>query len=126
MQGLSEHVDIVPTVLDLLGLSRQPQWGMQGESLLPMLSGQGSKRAVFADGGHEQEMWARFNCEASEWGKLSGKQQTYQRYPESMARTKMVRSEDWKLIIRLAGENELYDLRRDPDEMDNFVEPAFR
>jgi arylsulfatase A-like enzyme len=125
MQGLSEHVDVVPTVLDLLGLDRPPHWGIHGESLLPILSGERRKTAVFADGGHEQEMWARFNFEALEAGKLSGKQQTYQRYPESMARTKMVRSEDWKLVMRLAGGNELYDLRSDPDEMNNLWNQQF-
>jgi arylsulfatase A-like enzyme len=48
-----------------------------------------------------------------------GKQLTYCEEPESMSRTKMVRSRDWKLVVRLAGGNELYNLPSDPFEMNN-------
>ena len=36
-----------------------------------------------------------------------------------MARTKMARTERWKLVVRLRGGNELYDVRRDPFELHN-------
>jgi hypothetical protein len=36
-----------------------------------------------------------------------------------MARTKMVRTDRWKLVMRLAGGNELYDLADDPNELNN-------
>jgi len=31
----------------------------------------------------------------------------------------MVRTEDWKLVIRLTGGNELYNMKDDPDELQN-------
>lgn len=36
-----------------------------------------------------------------------------------MARTKMVRTNTWKLVIRETGGNELYNMRDDPNEMRN-------
>lgn len=111
--GLTEHVDVLPTLAELLGLP--PNWGVHGESLLPMVRGERRKEAVFADGGHEPEMWAR----RPRGETLDGKQKTYRDYPEAMARTKMVRTDRYKLVIRLAGGNELYDLAEDPWELRN-------
>ncbi len=37
----------------------------------------------------------------------------------------MARSVDWKLVAYQGGEGELYDLRRDPDELVNrYADPA--
>ncbi len=131
VESLSEHVDITPTVLDLLGFSAN--WGIHGESMLPMIDGTRRKEAVFADGGHEDDMIARFNRpirhtdkKGREVPSTHGKQEVYGRFPESMARTKMVRTEDWKLVIRLAGGNELYNMKEDPTEMSNlWGDPAY-
>ncbi len=120
IESLTEHVDLPSTVLDLLGTA--PDWGVHGESLLPVIRGERRKDAVFADGGHEHQMWARFNFRGSDkpGGKpLNGKQTTYRDVPESMARTKMVRTDRWKLVVRLVGGNELYDMHNDPWELDN-------
>lgn len=127
--GLSEHVDLPGTILDLLGLA--PDWGVHGTSLVPLLHGAPGKEAVFADGGHEEEMWPRFNfSEADKQGVpavLNGKQRTYQQHPASMARTKMVRTATHKLVVRLAGGNELYGIEQDPWELDNrWGDPALR
>ncbi len=113
VEGLTEHVDVAPTLLELLGI--EPDWGIHGESLLPIISGEKRKEAVFADGGHEEEMWERFSFDPGG----SGKQKTYAVCPETMARTKMCRTDEWKLVTRLVGGNELYDMRSDPFEMDN-------
>jgi len=124
--GLSEHVDIPPTVLDLLGVAPEPEWGIHGTSLLKQMNGGQSKDFVFADGGHEDAMIRRFNTPVTETltdgttvPSTQGKQLTYSEEPESMSRTKMVRSRDWKLVVRLAGGNELYHLPSDPLEMNN-------
>jgi len=120
VESLTEHVDLPSTVLDLLGTA--PDWGVHGESLLPVIRGERHKEEVFADGGHEEEMWARFNFRRGDkpGGKpLNGKQATYREAPESMARTKMIRTERWKLVVRLTGGNELYDMHNDPWELDN-------
>lgn len=123
VNSLSEHVDIPRTLLELLG--HEPDWGVHGESLLPILRGEKRKEAVFADGGHEEEMWDRFNFHRGGSGDVAqkrmknGKQQTYMQCPETMSRTKMVRTEEWKLVVRLEGGNELYNMQMDPDEMHN-------
>jgi choline-sulfatase len=121
VNALTEHVDIPSTVLALLG--EKPDWGVHGESMLPVLRGEKRKEAVFADGGHEEEMWARFlqgrSPEEQDKGPANGKQRTYYQYPETMSRTKMVRTEKWKLVIRLTGGNEIYDMENDPDELSN-------
>ncbi len=113
VDGLTEHVDLAPTMLELLSI--EPDWGIHGESLLPFIEGPRRKEAVFADGGHEEEMRRRMACRPDS----SGKQKTYARYPDSMARTKMVRTEDYKLVMREVGGNELYDMRNDRYEMRN-------
>jgi len=122
VESLTEHTDLAPTVLELLGL--EADWGMHGESLLPVIEGRRRKEAVFADGGHEEEMWGRFGRQvrsADREGRQrrAGKQQVYAECPETMARTKMVRTEKWKMVVRLTGGNELYDMESDPDELRN-------
>jgi len=119
ISALTEHTDLAPTVLELLGLS--PSWGIHGSSLLPVIAGEVSRTAVFADGGHENEMIQRSQKPEFKENLLArdGKQQVYARYPDTMARTKMVRTEKYKLIVRLSGGNELYDMENDPYELKN-------
>jgi arylsulfatase A-like enzyme len=123
--GLSEHVDIPATVLDMLGLKAPPEWVWHGESLLPALHGGSAKAAVFADGGHENAMRARFNApvfsekNGRQVKTVGGKQLTYRQCPDAMARCKMVRTGEWKLVIRETGGNELFHISEDPHEMNN-------
>lgn len=121
VDSMSEHTDLAQTILELVGL--KADWGMHGESLLPCIQGTRRKTTVFADGGHEEEMWRRFNFGGHNTAAAdrahTGKQLTYQQQPAAMARTKMARSERYKLVIRLAGGNELYDVHADPWELDN-------
>ncbi len=122
---LTEHVDLPATFLDYLGISGREDWVWHGTSLLPTLEGQPTKEAVFADGGHEAAMRARFQAPA--WAEVNGrrvktvggKQLTYEKCPDAMARAKMVRTQDWKLVIREVGGNELYHVAEDPYEMVN-------
>lgn len=124
VDSLTEHTDVTPTILDLLGL--EADWVMHGESLLPIIEGRKRKKCVFGDGGHEEDMRKRFNTATSKRdgrGRNApttlGKQETYCRFPDTMARCKMARTERWKLVIREAGGNELYDMFNDPGEMKN-------
>ncbi|MEJ5170773.1 MAG: sulfatase-like hydrolase/transferase, partial [Fimbriimonadales bacterium] len=119
--ALTEHVDVAPTILEWLGLPPLPN--AHGKSLMPTIAGRERREAVFADGGHEAPMRARFNTPVEvgpEGAKhLDGKQETYRRHPDSMARAKMVRTETHKLVFRETGDHELYDLRSDPFELRN-------
>ena len=124
VDSLTEHTDVAPTILELLGI--EADWGIHGESLLPIIDGSRSKDAVFADGGHELGMRERFNFPVRHKDKKGrnapsthGKQETYARYPETMSRCKMIRTDRWKLVMREAGDHELYDMPADPDEMCN-------
>lgn len=126
--GLTEMVDTPATVLDYLGLEKPDGWHWHGSSLLPVIHGAPAREAVFASGGHEAPMRERFNTPA--WQEKDGrrvkatlgKQLTYRECPDAMARCKMVRTGDWKLVVRETGGNELYDMRKDPREMKNLYE----
>ncbi len=125
-RALSEHVDLAPTILDLLGFEPEPQWGIHGRSLLPTLRGAAGKDFVFAGGGHEESLIRRFNTPAyskrpdgTMEAATQGKQRTYEECPETMARVKMVRTREWKLVVRLTGGDELYHLPSDPHELNN-------
>jgi len=125
--SLTGHTDLCPTILDLFGLAPGPEWMIHGESLLPLIRGAPGRDCVFADGGHEAAMRARFNTPVAQFNAATqreepttqGKQATYSCYPETMARVKMVRTANWKLCVRETGDHELYDLRIDPNEMRN-------
>ncbi len=124
IDSVTDHTDIVPTLVELLGLNPVP--GVHGESLIPVIAGERSRAAVFADGGHEGEMISRFTKQPLPSSiKESAKQATYRAYPESMARAKMICTTTHKLVVRLHGGDELYDLQSDPWEMVNrFDDPA--
>lgn len=122
VEGLSDHTDFADTILEYLGVAPPEEWERHGRSLLPMLSGGAGKEAVFAGGGHEAAMRRRFPAQADAMlarGPLSDKQRTYLECPEAMARAKMVRTREWKLVARETGDDELYDLRGDPRELVN-------
>lgn len=125
VECLTEHVDVPSTVLELLGTT--PDWGVHGQSMLSSMRGDSCKEAVFGDGGHEAQMWDRLRFKDSGTPgarPLDGKQLTYFEVPESMARAKMVRTERWKLVVRLTGGNELYDMSTDPRELVNLYDAS--
>lgn len=126
VNSLTSHVDLAPTILDIMQIEHFA--GIHGKSLLPVIYGKGSVRdAVFADGGHEEEMLKRYSVELlNRSSRRDAKQETYCRYPDTMARTKMVRTDRFKLVMRLKGGNELYDIKDDPYEMNNlWGDPAY-
>lgn len=132
VDSFSQHIDLGPTALDWLGLPQLPN--AHGTSLLRTLAGEESREAVFVSGGHESGMRRRLPLGLADrhdpqtgdaW--LDGKQETYLRHPDAMARAKCVRTHRHKLVVREVGGNELYDLGSDPWEMDNrFGDPALR
>jgi len=122
VDSLTEHTDLAPTILELLGL--KPSWGIHGTSLVNCVCGTQEKQYIFADGGHEEEMLSRISDDFTQQEQENGKQRTYFNHPEAMARVKMVRSKEWKLEVRIEGENELYHLTTDPHEMKNVYDCA--
>jgi arylsulfatase A-like enzyme len=104
--GLCQMPDIAPTILDLLDLSEiAEREGMTGRSLLPLVNSPSSTQRGTTDMLHITE---------NTWMKKRG-----------------VRTATWKLIVPLEvpdihgnSDSELYDLTRDPGELQN-VAPAY-
>ena len=101
-EELIESIDIMPTILDLLGVD-QPA-GVQGRSIAPILRGEKDARgreSVLLQEREAPDLAAR----SLEPGRIT---------------QWAVRTHDWKLI-HYPGEDfgELYDLRNDPGEFDN-------
>ena len=96
-------LDLAPTFLDMAGVT--PQLNQHGESLRPLLAGQTAPR----------------DCARSEWELLPG------RVGVGLS-LRCVRTRDAKLTLELkSGDGEMYDLRTDPNEMNNvFDDPAHR
>ena len=125
--------DIMATVLDMEGIKAgHSHFAM---SLVSQLKGQPGQpdRAVFAEGGYDlhethcfEGRWSDYDIPRDTahiyWPK--GLQQ--QEHPESVCRAAMMRTMDYKLIRRTAGVSELYDLKKDPRELNNvYDQPAY-
>ncbi|WP_456446994.1 sulfatase family protein [Thiolapillus sp.] len=91
--GLTNNVDLLPTLLDLAGVKVQ---GLDGKSLMPRLTGKGVSR-------QEQVV--------SEY-------QNKQKWNHPL---RMIRTPAYKFVDHLVGMDELYDLKKDPEELHNLV-----
>ena len=120
-QQLVEYVDIVPTIMEILGQD-VPRW-VQGKSLLALMQGNTTEHrdAVFSQGGVEKDATLRPFPYQRDNGTESPKQKVLCDFPEAMIRSKMIRTDRYKYIYRLEGDNELYDLQNDPGEMKNLA-----
>jgi arylsulfatase A-like enzyme len=104
--AMSQNIDFAPTMLDIAGI--KPPARMHGESLLPVIEGQGK-----APEGWRESVYYRY----------------YESHgPHTVPKHDGMRNERWKLIWfpevdpdgdgpRPQGCYELYDLDTDPDEL---------
>ncbi|MDL2232701.1 sulfatase-like hydrolase/transferase [Ruminococcaceae bacterium OttesenSCG-928-L11] len=122
---LTETFDIFPTICDLEGIEiRHDQFG---HSLKDQLNGAPGdpERVVYCEGGydtrepHAFEGTNKFNMFMKEKTIYYPKMQQQIHSPESVARCVMSRDSRYKLTVRSSGENELYDMQTDPDELHN-------
>ena len=106
--GLTELVDIVPTLLEAAGLPVPSE--MHGRSLMPYLKGE-------EDGGRIREFARCEYYSALDSSFCHAKDDTY---------ATMIRDERYKLVLYHGHDlGELYDLEEDPDEFNNlWDEPA--
>jgi len=98
------HIDIVPTILDVFGLDVPPF--LPGASLIPLLAGTRRPAAseyVFIEFG-------RYDMDPDGFGGLQ--------------LMRAVFDGRHKLVINLLDTDELYDLERDPHEMENLIDSA--
>jgi uncharacterized sulfatase len=96
---LVSHIDLLPTMLELAGLGVPPI--MAGQSLIPLLSGQGElERSVMIE-------FNRFGVGHEYMGGLQP--------------IRCVVEDHYKLVINLLYTDELYDLNEDPAEVNNLI-----
>ncbi|MFX0081206.1 MAG: sulfatase-like hydrolase/transferase [Candidatus Hodarchaeota archaeon] len=127
--ALVELLDFSETVFDLAGIN--PNYSRYGKSLVPLLQGEteNHRDAVFCEGGrlygekHAMELestsalipgglyWPRVSLQITDDGPYHGK-------------AVMCRTKDFKYIRRLYEEDELYDLRSDPEEQINVIDDS--
>ncbi|MFP4054351.1 MAG: sulfatase [Phycisphaerae bacterium] len=109
------HVDLVPTLLDLMG---QPQPDhLEGDSLREAMEGDGEacKRDVFVEW-HNDKVPGEVNL--PDWAKDIGPREKLAESVVAEVRT-VVSPDGWKLNVSTAGEHELYDLNTDSAERTN-------
>ncbi len=122
VHGLTEMVDLAPTLYELCQIA--PPSGMAGKSLAPLLENPEAphRDSVYAEGGREQELLEKYNPYLYSRGRpmaYSAKYKVFFDDPQTLARAAMVRTKQFKLVHRLNGKAELYDLHEDPEEMVN-------
>ncbi len=120
--ALVEMVDLLPTLAEACGIELGHTHF--GRSLLPLLRGEAAdhREYVFSEGGalrtevhtHETDRpkeniyWSRPALQFTQ--------------PEVHGKAVMIRSKEWKYVRRLYDTDELYDLRNDPDEVNNLID----
>jgi len=126
-----ECFDIMPTTLELAGVECKHSHFAQ--SMIPLLEGgTGNKdRVIMADGGYDLGVDDHcFEGKPAD-GLCSNPEHQYyskalqqQQDPQSVSRATMIRTLDYKFIRRPNGVNELYDLNKDPGELNNVYDDA--
>jgi len=93
-------IDFMPTILDYLKISLDPQYEkIDGESLIPLFNGNSlDEKTAFSETGNPLQ----------------------EKAPPKKPNTHSIRTSEWKLIFNSYNNSkELYDLKNDPDENQN-------
>lgn len=128
----TESIDIFPTIFDFEGLkAKHPHFGT---SLAPQVEGaKGNEtRTVYCEGGYDVhephcfEGTPLFAMHLVEGSVYYPKMMQQQELPDSVCRVIMQRDNRYKLNVRTNGQNELYDMEKDPLEYKNlYNEPEY-
>lgn len=129
--SLAELVDFYATVVDYAGI--EPGRTHFGRSLRPVLENRSQKirRFVCCEGGR---LPGELHCDEYHSSGPNGPRKDFVYWPKMMAQTDddahakgtMIRTDHWKYISRITGEDEFYDLEKDPGERVNQMEnPLF-
>ncbi len=123
---LASNIDVMPTLLNFIGAEIPEQ--VQGNSLVPLLTKgkmKKSRKYIFSEYGIpgkplDEESLKKLipNVEENPIDFVKGI--PWEANPVSLAgRFRMIRSHDFKLVEEENGTNELYDLKKDPNELVN-------
>ncbi|NVM18877.1 MAG: sulfatase-like hydrolase/transferase [Candidatus Lokiarchaeota archaeon] len=128
-EQLVETIDIFPTILDIAQI--ETPYTHFGKSLIPLIKGEKNeiREAVFAEGGYNLREPQCFetiikNPNDPNIGIYYEKTNIPKEQPSVVARSVMIRTQLWKLILRDAGKEELYDLKNDPNELHNLIDSS--
>lgn len=121
-EEIVELYDIMATVLELAGI--EAEHTHFARSLVPQLRGQRGdpQRAAFAEGGYnvyEPQCFEPLGDFKSPANIYYPKVKLQNEHPETITRTTMIRTLDYKLVARPDGQSELYDMKKDPRELHN-------
>lgn len=122
---LAELIDLPATIADMAGVDLG--YVQFGKSLVPVLSGGTEhKDAVFCEGGRihgeTQAMERGHGPEFPYWPRLSTQEQEGPEHTKAC----MIRMGNIKYVMRLYEQDELYDLDKDPMELENRIkDPAY-
>ena len=125
VQELTQTFDIFPTICDLEDI--EIKHDHFAHSLIEQLKGAAGdpNRKVYCEGGYDQrephcfEGTPKFAVFMQEGTLYYPKMIQQQRNPESVCRGIMARDSHFKLVVRTSGDNELYDMISDPNELRN-------
>lgn len=125
-ESMAELIDFYGTAMDYAGV--KPERTQFGRSLRPVLENRGVKNReyVFCEGGR---LPGEFHCDEYHASGPEGPPRDFVYWPKMMAQTDddahakgtMIRSEKYKYISRITGEDEFYDLEADPGETSNQI-----
>ncbi|MHA1372698.1 MAG: sulfatase-like hydrolase/transferase [Promethearchaeota archaeon] len=127
IEELVQTIDVFPTILKIADISTP--YTHFGRDLLPLINNEIEvvREAVFAEGGYNPREPQCFepvipNTEAPGLGIYYDKTNIPNEDKTTVARSVMIRTKNWKLIIRDKGKEELYDLINDPKENCNLID----
>lgn len=115
-------VDVLPTICDLSGVPTP--YGVQGTSLLPLLRGAparpGHLGSMYAEAGFGGAAYGEFERPALHFPYTGTRFDELNSVTQS-GRTKMLRTDRWKLLYERGGRTALYDMRADPGELQDLA-----
>lgn len=122
------NIDIMPTICDIIG-ANIPH-GVQGRSLWPLLQGKYYPKKEFSSievqqgyGGIRYTDFEEYDPYDDDGTVKRGKQQTDELNTWTQSgRLRMLRKGDWKLVYDMQGKGDLYNLIKDPAEINNLYD----
>jgi len=126
-EDLIQSIDIFATLMEVAQINTK--YTHFSKNILPLLRGETDihREEVFAEGGYNPREPQCFeipikNPNLPVVGIYYDKTRISEEKPSTVARSAMIRTQEWKLVIRDKGKEELYNLQEDPDELTNLIE----